>query len=70
MLNRCLPLVLQTKRAAYQLPDGVEFYLGDIRTTFQCPGDGYYGDMDNECKLFHICVTQNHADGTSVRSRL
>jgi len=53
----------RTKRAAYQLPDGIEFYVGDIKTTFECPGDGYYGDIDNDCKLFHICITHTFPKG-------
>jgi len=53
------------RRAAYALPDGVEFYVGEIRTGFKCPGDGYYADPDNDCKLFHVCVTQNMPDGSA-----
>ncbi|KAI1285616.1 hypothetical protein HDE_11806 [Halotydeus destructor] len=51
------------KRAAYELSDGVDQYLGEIRTTFRCPGDGYYGDLDNDCKLFHVCITHTKAEG-------
>ncbi|XP_018493900.1 uncharacterized protein LOC100899779 [Galendromus occidentalis] len=40
----------------YQLPDGVELLIGGIRTTFRCPAKyGYYADVDNDCKLFHVC---------------
>jgi len=53
----------RNKRAAYQLPDGIEFFVGSVRSTFQCPGDGYYADMDNGCQLFHVCHTFQKADG-------
>ncbi|XP_074596575.1 uncharacterized protein LOC141851703 [Brevipalpus obovatus] len=55
----------RNKRAAYELPDGIEFYLGNIRTTFQCPGAGYYADMDNNCQLFHVCIRHDFPDGRS-----
>lgn len=56
----------QMRRAAYALPDGVEFYVGEIRTTFTCPGNGYFADTDNNCQLFHICLTNTMPDGTTV----
>ncbi|KAH6948420.1 hypothetical protein HPB50_024361 [Hyalomma asiaticum] len=43
------------RREAYALPDGAELLLGSVKTTFKCPGDGYFADMDNDCKVFHIC---------------
>lgn len=56
----------QKKREAYELSDGVEFYVGPIRRSFRCPGDGYYADMDNDCQIFHICHTFLFPDGTQV----
>ncbi|XP_022248989.1 uncharacterized protein LOC111087256 [Limulus polyphemus] len=53
------------KRRAYELPDGAELLVGNIRTTFSCPGDGYYADVDNDCKIFHVCHTVTHANGPS-----
>ncbi|XP_022248988.1 uncharacterized protein LOC111087255 [Limulus polyphemus] len=53
------------KRRAYELPDGAELLVGNIRTTFSCPGDGYYADVDNDCKIFHVCHTVTHANGKS-----
>ena len=45
----------------------MEFYVGEIRTTFACPGNGYYADTDNNCQLFHVCVTNTMPDGKAVR---
>ncbi|XP_076308528.1 uncharacterized protein LOC143223941 [Tachypleus tridentatus] len=54
------------KRAAYELPDGAEIIVGPIRTTFSCHGlhSGYYGDVDNNCNIFHICHPQILPDET------
>ncbi|KAL1415117.1 hypothetical protein MTO96_006908 [Rhipicephalus appendiculatus] len=46
---------VRRRREAYLLPDGAELLLGSVKTTFKCPGDGYYADMDNDCKVFHVC---------------
>ncbi|XP_076314862.1 uncharacterized protein LOC143227287 [Tachypleus tridentatus] len=56
----------RTKRAAYELPAGAEFIVGQIKTTFSCAGlhSGYYADVDNYCQIFHICHPQTLADGT------
>ncbi|KAK8782984.1 hypothetical protein V5799_015675 [Amblyomma americanum] len=43
------------RREAYLLPDGAELLLGTVKTTFKCPSDGYFADVDNDCKVFHIC---------------
>ncbi|XP_035230719.1 uncharacterized protein LOC118202661 [Stegodyphus dumicola] len=45
----------RNKRAAYDLPDGINLLLQDIRSTFSCQGDGYYADVDNNCQIFHVC---------------
>lgn len=56
----------QVKRALYELPDGAEYILGNIRTTFNCNGlgYGYYADTDNDCKIFHICQSFKMSDGS------
>ncbi|XP_037528018.1 MAPK-interacting and spindle-stabilizing protein-like [Rhipicephalus sanguineus] len=46
---------VRRRREAYLLPDGAEILVGSVKTTFKCPGDGYYADMDNDCKVFHVC---------------
>jgi hypothetical protein len=48
----------QWKREAYQLPDGVQAYIPQIKPTFQCKDAGYFADVENACKLFHVCVAQ------------
>lgn len=37
-----------------------------IRTTFSCDGlgYGYYADLDNDCKIFHVCQTFKMSDGS------
>lgn len=56
---------IQNKREAYELPDGLD-YIPSIRTTFQCPGAGYYADMDNNCQLFHVCIQHTFPTGRTV----
>jgi len=49
---------------AYELPDGADLIVGNIRTTFKCPEQyGYFADVDNECKIFHICHPVDYPDG-------
>ncbi|XP_064487311.1 uncharacterized protein LOC135399442 [Ornithodoros turicata] len=47
---------------AYQLPAGALLVLADITTSFECNRPGYYADIDNGCKLFHICHTVHAPD--------
>lgn len=53
------------RREAYALPDGAELLLGSVKTTFKCPGDGYYADIDNDCKVFHVCHDVLGPQGTA-----
>lgn len=54
----------RSKREAYDLPDGAELIVGNIKTTFECPAkNGYFADVDNECLIFHVCNVVTHADG-------
>lgn len=55
----------RAKREAYALPDGSGLLLGSISTSFQCQGNGYYADVDNGCKIFHVCNFITHSDGSS-----
>lgn len=49
---------------AYDLPDGAELIVGPIKTTFKCPEKyGYWADVDNDCKIFHICHPVDYPDG-------
>jgi hypothetical protein len=48
------------------LPDGVDSYIGSIKTNFVCTSGGYFADVDNNCQLFHVCVPQEFPDGKTV----
>ncbi|KAG7156555.1 uncharacterized protein LOC121853471 [Homarus americanus] len=53
----CL-LALTTARMAYVLSSGYEEVVGQVVQGFSCEGRpyGYYADVDNACRLFHVCV--------------
>ncbi|XP_076328783.1 uncharacterized protein LOC143234970 [Tachypleus tridentatus] len=53
----------RTKREAYDLPDGVALLISAVKTTFVCSNDGYYADVDNNCQIFHVCLTDKYPDG-------
>ena len=39
-----------------QFSAGVEDVVGEVRSTFSCPPQlGYFADVDNDCKVFHVC---------------
>lgn len=60
-------ILLQLKRSLYELPDGSDYIVGpNIKTTFSCDGlgYGYYADLDNDCKIFHICQSFKMSDGS------
>ncbi|CAM1321510.1 Uncharacterised protein g7807 [Pycnogonum litorale] len=47
------------KRRRYDLPSGTKKLLDSpLKTTFSCRGlpYGYYADMENDCRIFHLCV--------------
>jgi len=44
------------KREAFQLPDGVQAYIPAIKPNFKCSSGGYFADIENDCKIFHVCV--------------
>lgn len=49
------------------LPDGIENILGFVpKSTFKCERDGYFGDIDNDCKIFHLCQKQINPSGKTV----
>ncbi|OQR67061.1 hypothetical protein BIW11_04856 [Tropilaelaps mercedesae] len=38
------------------LPAGSALVLGEFITSFRCPNRyGYFADIDNDCKMFHVC---------------
>ncbi|XP_050049801.2 uncharacterized protein [Dermacentor andersoni] len=56
----------RSKRAAYELPDGVEFIVGSVKTSFTCPAkNGYFADVDNNCQIFHVCNVVPKDDGST-----
>ena len=57
------------KRSPYELAmDADKLLAGPIKETFSCEGlrFGYYADVDNECKIFHICYPRQLADGSAI----
>lgn len=62
-----LTAVAQLSLAVMNLPDGIENILGFVpKSTFQCERDGYFGDIDNDCRIFHLCQRQVHPSGRTV----
>ncbi|XP_076323362.1 U-scoloptoxin(01)-Cw1a-like [Tachypleus tridentatus] len=53
----------RAKREAYDLPDGVQLLVGNLKHSFVCSSDGYYADVENECKIFHVCKSKLFPDG-------
>jgi len=47
------------------LPSGARFMLGDISSSFSCADRpyGYYADVDNFCRVFHVCNPTLFSDG-------
>ena len=57
------------KRSPYELAMDADLLLTEpIKETFSCEGlkYGYYADVDNECKIFHICYPRQLADGSAI----
>lgn len=62
-----LSVVARLTSAVMNLPDGIENILGFVpKSTFQCERDGYFGDIDNDCRIFHLCQRQVHPNGRTV----
>ncbi|RWS31619.1 cuticular protein-like protein [Leptotrombidium deliense] len=55
------------RREAYDLPADAELIVGDVKRTFTCEGlkYGYYADIDNGCRVFHVCNPVTLADGNT-----
>ncbi|XP_063599382.1 U-scoloptoxin(01)-Cw1a-like [Penaeus indicus] len=51
-------VAVASARMAYQLTAGFEDIVGQPVQTFTCDGRpyGYYADIDNDCRIFHVCV--------------
>lgn len=53
----------------FELPAGADSILADpVNTEFDCTERpyGYYGDVKNNCQLFHICLPIEDADGNVI----
>ncbi|XP_076039578.1 U-scoloptoxin(01)-Cw1a-like [Oratosquilla oratoria] len=50
-------LGLASARMAYQFAGGSEDIIGEPVKEFSCDGRpyGYYADIDNDCRIFHVC---------------
>jgi len=57
-------------RMAYVLPDGSDSLVANMKTTFSCDNlpYGYYADVDNDCKIFHVCQPITDADGQLIET--
>lgn len=59
-----LSIKLQLRREAFQFADAIDEVVGQVRTTFQCPQRyGYFADVDNDCKVYHVCNPVMNAEG-------
>ncbi|XP_059083499.1 uncharacterized protein LOC131880806 [Tigriopus californicus] len=62
--------VFQMALAAFDLPSGANDLLNvqPVNMEFNCEGRkyGYYGDINNDCQLFHICLPIEDADGNVI----
>ncbi|XP_077556701.1 uncharacterized protein LOC144170642 [Haemaphysalis longicornis] len=55
----------RVKRRAYELAAGANRVLGPVVRTFRCRRSGYFADVRNRCRLYHVCHKLRHADGSS-----
>ncbi|XP_075557871.1 uncharacterized protein LOC142589962 [Dermacentor variabilis] len=53
------------KRLAYELADGANLVVGPVAKTFRCRRSGYFADVSNYCRVYHVCHKVRHADGSS-----
>ncbi|XP_050686362.1 U-scoloptoxin(01)-Cw1a-like [Eriocheir sinensis] len=55
-------------RMAYVFSSGYEDIIGAPSETFSCEGRGYgyYADMDNACKVFHVCLPIANDEGEAA----
>ncbi|XP_076366071.1 uncharacterized protein LOC143254996 [Tachypleus tridentatus] len=48
----------QSEVFSFKLPAGAELLVSNLDISFSCQDRiyGYYADMSNDCKVFHVCV--------------
>lgn len=58
--------------SVFTLPDGAGLVVGSITGGFSCEGRiyGYYADVSNGCKIFHVCVPVLNEQGESTQPSL
>ena len=58
-------ITVATARMAYVFSSGYEDIIGTPSETFTCDGRGYgyYADVDNDCRIFHVCVPIANDEG-------
>lgn len=67
VLCNILQSLIQQVNGAMSLPDGIENILGfKPQSSFQCERDGYFGDIENDCRLFHLCQQTLDSNGKIV----
>ncbi len=56
---------VEVARMAYVFPADYELITGQVVQQFTCEGRayGYYADVDNACRVFHICLPIQDNDG-------
>lgn len=59
-------LIKHTNAGAYDLPAGTlkQTGLTELKRTFKCEAEGYFADVDNECKIYHQCNSFNSKKGS------
>ncbi|KAJ2938384.1 hypothetical protein O0L34_g13308 [Tuta absoluta] len=64
-------MVNQTKADTLNLPANASSIRENIVDTFSCENRtyGYYADVDNECQVFHVCLTSQTSSGRNVTYR-
>ena len=70
LLSLCSVIALSSGHMPYQFSSGYEFIIGQPAEVFSCEQRqyGYYADVDNDCRVFHICLPiQDHLGNVSVK---
>jgi len=57
LLLLCILLPSSSAHLPYTFSDGYQSIMAEPAQTFDCQGRsyGYYADVANECKVFHVC---------------
>jgi len=68
----CFVAVMAQQPTNYNLADGADEVLGTVNQGFNCDGRayGYYADVGNDCKVFHVCQPVTNAAGETTRTQM